>query len=118
MSMKQNMLRYKGYMTMIEFSAEDGLLFGKIEGIGDLVNFMGENAREIEQAFHEAVDDYLDFCREMGKEPEKSYRGSFNVRISPQLHRAAAVRARESGLTLNRFVESALIAAVEQHNLR
>lgn len=116
--MKKNILRYKGYMTMIEFSAEDGLLFGKIEGIGDLVNFMGESVKEIEQAFHDAVDDYLDFCKEMGKEPEKPYRGSFNIRISPNLHRAAAVRARESGVSLNRFVETALMDAVGQHSLR
>ena len=116
--MKKNILRYKGYMTMIEFSAEDGLLFGKIEGIGDLVNFMGESVKEIEQAFHDAVDDYLDFCREMEKEPEKPYRGSFNIRISPNLHRAAAVRARESGVSLNRFVETALMTAVGQHSPR
>lgn len=116
--MKKNILKYKGYMTMIEFSAEDGLLFGKIEGIGDLVNFMGESVKEIEQAFHDAVDDYLDFCNEMGKEPEKPYRGSFNIRISPNLHRAAAVRARESGVSLNRFVETALMDAVGQHSLR
>ena len=116
--MKKNILRYKNYMTIIEFSAEDGLLFGKIEGIGDLVNFMGENAKEIERAFHEAVDDYLEFCKEVGKEPEKPYRGSFNVRISPNLHRAAAVRAKESGVSLNRFVETALISAMGQQNLR
>ncbi|MCI8652389.1 MAG: type II toxin-antitoxin system HicB family antitoxin [Angelakisella sp.] len=115
--MKQNCLKYKGYLTVIEFSAEDKLLFGKIEGIGDLVNFFGENASEIEQAFHQAVDDYLDFCREVGKEPEKPYRGSFNIRISPNLHRTAAIKARESGVSLNRFVETALMAAVEQHSL-
>lgn len=111
--MKQNLLQYKGYTTAIEFSAADGLLFGKLDGISDLVNFMGENAKEVEQAFHEAVDEYLDFCREVGKEPEKPYRGSFNVRIPPELHRAAAARARESGLTLNRFVEAALREKVE-----
>lgn len=112
--MKQNLLRYKGYTTAIEFSAEDGMLFGKLDGIGDLVNFMGENAKEVEQAFHEAVEDYLDFCREMGKEPERPYKGSFNVRISPELHRTAAAKARESGLTLNGFVETALREKVER----
>ncbi len=112
--MKQNTLKYRGYTTVIEFSAEDRLLYGKIEDICDLVNFSGENAAEIEQAFHEAVDDYLDFCKEVGKEPEKPYKGSFNVRISPELHRTAVVRARESGLTLNRFVETALREKVER----
>lgn len=112
--MKQNTLKYRGYTTAIEFSAEDRLLYGKIEDICDLVNFSGENAAEIEQAFHEAVDDYLDFCKEVGKEPEKPYKGSFNVRISPELHRTAVVRARELGLTLNRFVETALREKVER----
>lgn len=112
--MKQNTLKYRGYTTAIEFSAEDRLLYGKIEDICDLVNFSGENAAEIEQAFHEAVDDYLDFCKEMGKEPEKPYRGSFNVRIPPELHRAAVIGARESGLTLNGFVETALREKVER----
>lgn len=110
--MKPNILRYKGYTTAIEFSAEDGLLIGKIDDIGDLVNFMGENACEVEQAFHEAVDDYLAFCKDVGKEPEKPYKGSFNVRVSPDLHRAAVVKARESGLSLNSFVEAALQNAI------
>jgi len=74
--MKRNILRYKGYSTAIEFSADDGMLFGKIEDIRDLINFMGKDAAEIEQAFHEAVDDYLDFCKEAGKEPEKPCKGS------------------------------------------
>lgn len=112
--MKLNVLKYKNYYTLIEFSAEDGLLCGKIEDIDDLVTFMGENAREVEKAFHEAVDDYLDFCKEKGKEPDKPYKGSFNVRIPSELHRAAAVKARESGLTLNGFVETALREKVER----
>jgi len=111
--MKQNILRYKGYTAAVEFSAEDSLLYGKIDGINDFVDFMGESVKEVEQAFHEAVDDYLDFCKEMGKEPEKPYKGSFNVRVSPELHRAAASMARESGLTLNGFVENALREAVK-----
>ena len=114
LSMKQNILKYRGYTTVIEFSAEDQMLYGKIEDIRDLVNFLGENAAEIEQAFHEAVDDYLDFCKDVGKEPEKPYKGSFNVRIPSELHRAAVIKAREAGLTLNGFVETALREKVER----
>lgn len=68
--MEKTILQYKNYRTTIRPSAEDGLFLGKIEGIGDLVDFSGGNIGEVEQAFHDAVDDYLDFCREMGKAPE------------------------------------------------
>ena len=84
----KNILQYKGYFTKIEYSVEDRLLYGKIEGIKDLVNFESENVEEIEQEFKNAVDDYLELCQELGQEPDKTYSGTFNVRISPALHRA------------------------------
>ena len=80
-----NVIQYKGYFTNVEYSQEDQILFGKIEGIRDLVTFECENAGEVEQAFKEAVDDYLEFCEEEGKDPNKSFSGSFNVRVSPEL---------------------------------
>ena len=63
------------------------------------------------EEFHAAVDDYLDFCKEVGKEPDREYSGSFNVRISSELHRKASFMAMEEGITLNRFVEE----AIERH---
>ncbi len=77
----KNVLEYKGYYTQVEYDYDDCVLYGKIEGIGDLVNFDSESASGIEQAFHEAVDEYLAFCSEVGKEPDKTYKGSFNIRI-------------------------------------
>ena len=106
--MKGNVLEYKGYYTEIEYSVEDNVLFGKIEAINDLVTFDSESANGIEKSFHEAVDDYLDFCAEVGKKPDKAFKGSFNVRTTPQLHRASAVEAFRRGCTLNQFVSSAL----------
>ena len=87
-----NYFEYKGYHTRIEFDYDDQVLFGKIEGIKDLVSFEADNATEIEKSFHEAVDDYLEFCTELGVEPNKEFKGSFNVRITPELHRKAANR--------------------------
>lgn len=69
--MKKNVLEYKGYHTTIEFDAETFILRGKIEGINDLVNFESNDPKNIEQEFHTAVDDYLAFCQEVGKEPDK-----------------------------------------------
>lgn len=114
--MKNNILEYKGYHTKIEFDSEDFVLRGKIEGINDLVNFESEDIKGIEKEFHEAVDDYLEFCREVGKEPDKEYKGSFNVRISPELHKKLAVTAMQNGDTLNASVEKAIEQYVLERN--
>ena len=106
----KNVLEYKGYYTQVEYDYDDCVLYGKIEGIGDLVNFDSESASGIEQAFHEAVDEYLAFCSEMGKEPDKTYKGSFNIRMSPEMHRQAAYQAAKAGLTLNQYVSNAVAA--------
>lgn len=106
--MKNNVLEYKGYHTKVEFDSEDLILRGKIEGIGDFVDFECEDVKDVEKEFHEAVDDYLEFCKEMGKEPDKEYRGMFNVRISPELHKKLAVVSMRQGETLNASVEKAI----------
>ena len=82
----RHVLEYKGYYTKVEYSIEDKLLHGKIEGINDLVNFECSSAEQVEEKFHEAVDDYLLFCQDIGAEPDKCYKGSFSVRLSPELH--------------------------------
>lgn len=114
--MKNNILEYKGYHTKIEFHAEELVLRGKIEGITDLVNFECDNIKDVEKEFHEAVDDYLEFCKEVGKEPDKEYKGSFNVRIDPELHKKLAIKAMQNGDTLNASVEKAIKEYVlEEH---
>lgn len=104
----ENTLSYKGYFANVEYIAEDKILFGKIEGISDLVTFESTNAEKIEQEFQSAVDDYLAFCKEVGKSPEKAYKGSFNVRIDPNLHKNAALYAIRNGQSLNQIVEKAI----------
>lgn len=106
--MNTNVLEYKGYFATVQYSREDALLYGKIEGINDLVTFDSESASGIEQSFHEAVDEYIDMCADIGKKPEKAYKGVFNVRISPEMHRLAAEEAIKTGVTLNQFVSSAI----------
>ena len=85
--MKSNVLEYKGYYTRIEYDTEGLVLRGKIEGINDLVTFECEDTKKVEEEFHKAVDEYLNFCKEVGKTPEKEYKGTFNIRISPKLHK-------------------------------
>lgn len=110
-----NILHYKGYTTQVEYSAEDHILTGVIEGISDLINFEADTPGEVEAAFHEAVDDYLAFCKDIGKEPERAYKGSFNVRVKPQLHRKLDIAARRQGLSLNQVVETALSEYMERN---
>ena len=100
-----NTLTYKGYIGSVSFSEKDNVFFGKIEGIDGLVNFEGESVRELTTAFHEAVDDYLAYCEEEGIEPHKSYSGSLNVRLSPELHSRVAVLAKQAGVSINAFIK-------------
>lgn len=88
-----NVLKYRGYHTKVECDIESGTLYGRIEGIRDFVNFEAKAIEDVEKQFHLAVDDYLSFCEEVGKNPDKEYKGSFNVRISPELHRRLALFA-------------------------
>ena len=106
--MTNNVLEYKGYLTRIEFDARACTLRGKIEGIRDLVDFESDSAASIQEEFHNAVDDYLRFCEEVGKTPERSYKGSFNIRIKPQLHKRLYARALAENASMNAVVEEAI----------
>ena len=106
----KNYFEYKGYIGKPEYSAEDKVFFGMISGINDLVTFEGDNVSELERSFRDAVDGYLELCERIRKEPEKVYRGSFNVRIEPQLHKDLAIRAVQDDMSLNQAVECAIRA--------
>jgi len=105
--MENNMLKYKNFYGSVEYTADDDCFFGKIIGTTDLVTFEGDCVDSLKTAFAEAVEDYLALCREVGKEPQKTYKGSLNVRINPELHREASVLASRKGVSLNAFVERA-----------
>lgn len=111
--MMRNLMEYKGYHTKIEFDVESMSLRGKIEGINDYIDFEAEDIAAIEAEFHSAVDDYLEFCAEVGKEPEKEYKGTFNVRISPELHKKLALCAFKDGRSLNAEVEKAISVFID-----
>ena len=114
--MMNNVLEYKGYFTRIESDAASCTLRGKIEGIRDLVDFESSSAENIQIEFHNAVDDYLQFCEEVGKTPERSYRGSFNVRIKPQLHKRLYERSLQEDASMNSVVEEAIAAYLKDEH--
>ncbi len=104
----KDILVYKNFLGSVHFYAEDGVFYGKIEGINDLVTFEGQSVEELKNAFHEAVEDYLAICQETGKSVLKSYKGSFNVRITPELHKKAVQRAIMMGVSLNQLIQKAI----------
>lgn len=104
----KNMLTYKGYSGSVEYSADDEILYGKIIGVRDTVTFEGDTVTKLKKAFKEAVNDYIETCQQLGRDTDKEYKGSFNVRIKPSIHRLAAVRSAALKISLNQLVEKAL----------
>ena len=102
------MMEYKGYHAHIRYSDEDHLFVGEVVGLNDELGFHGTSVEELERMFHQSVDNYLAMCEEMGKEPEKEYKGVFNVRSPPELHRQAVLSAKEQQVSLNEFVTTAI----------
>lgn len=106
-------ITYKGYHGSVGFSAEDEIFYGKVEGVNDLITFEGDSVKTLKKSFEEAVEDYLETCKQIGKDPQKTYKGSFNVRIGSELHQKAANFANRKRISLNDFVKKAITSAIK-----
>jgi predicted HicB family RNase H-like nuclease len=95
-------LEYKGYYGVVE--AEEGAFSGRVAGLRDVITFEGQSFAEVEQAFHDSVDDYLAFCSERGETPDRTFSGKVPLRLDPDLHRRAAARAQAEGVSLNQWI--------------
>lgn len=101
-------LKYKDFIGSVHFNANDDVFYGKIEGIDSLISFEGVTVPELKESFEEAVNDYLDICEKTGKKPLKSFNGSFNIRISPELHRKISEKSYMLGIPINKIVQNAI----------
>lgn len=113
----KNYMEYKGYRGTISYCGEDRILYGKVLGTKDSISYEGESVSALESDFHAAVDDYLEVCKETGKSPSKEFKGSFNVRVTPELHRSAYFYAHENGLTLNELMSRSLKNYLDEKNI-
>ena len=104
------MLEYKGYRGHAEFDDEAALFHGEVLDTRDVITFQGTTVGQLEKAFRDSVDDYLDFCRERGEEPDKPFTGRLMVRLPPALHRSLHVQAKLEKKSLNRLVRERLEA--------
>ena len=101
-------MTYKGYIGKVTFDEEAGVLSGMVINTRDIITFQGDSVGEIRKAFEDSVDDYLEWCKEDGVEPEKPYSGKFNLRLSPELHQRVSIQASIKGMSLNSFIEKAI----------
>jgi predicted HicB family RNase H-like nuclease len=112
--MNKNYLKYKKYVGTVQFDADDRIFHGHVLGINDVISFEGSSVAELEQDFKAAIDDYFETCRKIGKEPEKPFKGAFNLRLDPSLHEILVTGALREGKTLNAFVKDVLEKAVSE----
>jgi predicted HicB family RNase H-like nuclease len=101
-------MKYKGYTGLVELEEGSDVLFGRVIGLRDVITFQGESVAEVTRAFHDSVDDYLEFCAERGESPEKPYSGQFVLRLDPSLHRELANLAQAQSTSLNALIEDVL----------
>ena len=106
-----NAMSYKGYAARIDYDDADGIFTGRLAGIRDGVGFHADSVEALRAAFHEAVEDYLETCVQVGKEPQRAYSGQMMFRVRPEVHRKAALAAELSGKSLNQWAEEVLAKA-------
>ena len=107
-------MEYKGYIGLVSYDDQAKIFHGDVINTRDVITFQGTSVEEIEKAFQESVEDYLVWCQKDGVNPEKPYSGKFNLRLSPELHKEVAVVARKMNMSINSFVEKALIDEISQ----
>src|SRR3954454_18910252 len=105
---REKAMTYKGYEATVQFDEEAKILAGVVINTRDIVTFQADSAGGVEKAFHDSVDDYIEFCKSRGEEPEKPFSGTFTVRMTPQQHRDVATEARRRGMSINAYVVECL----------
>jgi predicted HicB family RNase H-like nuclease len=110
-----NTIEYNGYISSIEYSPEDRCFFGKLEMIDDLITFEATSVDELEKNFHSSVDEYILTCKKLNREPQKTYKGVFNLRIEPELHKKIYEEALKAEMSLNAFIQQILKKEILQH---
>lgn len=102
------MLEYKGYRAQVEFDDSVRAFVGYVIDTRDQITFQATSVDELETEFHRSVDDYLEWCKSDGVDPDKPYSGNLVLRLSPELHRAVARAASEAGTSLNSYISDRL----------
>ena len=108
------MMEYKGYFAKVEFDDDANIIHGEVINLRDVITFEGETVEELRKAFHDSVEDYLEFCAARGEGPEKPYSDKFIVCVDPELHKTIAIQVRKNGKSLNAWVNETLLKNITQ----
>ena len=106
------MIEYRGYKGVLEFDPEIDAFHGTVVNTNDVVTFYGASAMELREEMKKSIEEYLAFCREQGREPEKPFSGKLMIRTSPELHRRVALEAARRRKSMNTWVREVLEKAV------
>ena len=101
-------MKYKGYIGQITYDDKAKIFHGDVIGLKDVITFQGESVHELEQAFKDSIDDYLEFCHKRGEKPDKTFSGNIRLRMSPKLHETVSLEAAQKGISLNDFITQKL----------
>jgi predicted HicB family RNase H-like nuclease len=107
-------MRYKGYEADVEYDEDAEIFHGEVTGVRDVITFQGKSVAELKRALADSIEDYLAFCKKRGEEPEKPFSGQFVVRTDPSLHKQVSTAARRAGVSLNKWIASALEKALHR----
>ena len=111
---RKTMMKYKGYTAKIEYDSEALLFHGEVVGIDAVITFQARDAVTLKSEFETSVQDYLDWCQERGKEPNKPFSGNFPIRSTPEIHKKAVEAAEAQGMSLNEWLNLQLQNWVDQ----
>jgi predicted HicB family RNase H-like nuclease len=102
------MLNYKGYHGQVDFDEEAGLFHGEVLDLRDVITFQGKSVAELEQAFRDSIDDYLEFCKQDEVEPDRPFSGRLMLRLPTDVHRNVYIKAKNEGKSLNEYISEKL----------
>ena len=108
------MMTYKGYSANIEVDLEAEILFGRVLDINDVVTFKAKTIEQARQEFQNSIDDYLEFCKELGQEPDKPFSGKLPFRTTPENHRKIFIAAKKAGKSINNWMDEVLSRAADR----
>ena len=107
-----NTMSYRGYTARIEFDERDSIFVGRVLGLRSIISFHGQTVEELRGQFATAVDDYVEDCQEQGVSPEKPASGKLLLRVTPEIHSQALIKAQSTGKSLNQWATEAIERAM------
>jgi predicted HicB family RNase H-like nuclease len=106
------MMKYKNYYGKVDYDDEAKIFHGELVGIRAVITFQGTTVEELEEAFKDSIDDYLEWCKKRRKQPEKPFSGKLNLRMKQELHARLAALANQHKTSLNTYINECLEKAV------